>query len=151
MICPFCAHGENQVIDSRDTEDGRATRRRRECAKCKKRFTTYERVETLDILIIKKDGSREPFDRDKIRAGVVKACIKRPVTAAQIDKIVDEVEAEVRQKPEKEIPSKKVGEMVISKLKKLDKVAYIRFASIYREFADLADFQRELRQFLKRK
>lgn len=151
MICPFCSHPENQVIDSRDTEDGRATRRRRECLKCKKRFTTYERVETLDILVIKKDGSREPFDRDKVRAGVVKACIKRPVTAGQIDKIVDEVEAEIRLKPEKEIDSKKVGEQVIKKLKKLDKVAYIRFASIYREFADLADFQKELRQFLKRK
>lgn len=151
MICPFCAHAENQVIDSRDTEDGRAARRRRECLKCKKRFTTYERVETLDILVIKKDGSREPFDRDKVRSGVVKACIKRPVTAGQIDKIVDEVEAEVRLRPEKELESKKIGELVIKKLKKLDKVAYIRFASIYREFADLEDFQRELRQFLKRK
>jgi transcriptional repressor NrdR len=148
--CPYCGSPNTRVVDKRESEDKKAVRRRRECTKCGKRFTTYERVETLDILVIKKDGVREPFDRDKIRSGIVKACIKRPVTAEQIDKITDEVEAEIRLKPEKEIPSQKIGEMVISKLKKLDKVAYIRFASIYREFADLADFQKALRELLKK-
>lgn len=150
LLCPFCAHPESKVIDSRESEDGKTTRRRRECEKCGKRFTTYERVETLDILVIKKDGSREPFDRDKIRSGIVKACIKRPVTAAQIDKATDEVEAEVRLAPEKEISSKKLGEIVMSKLKKLDKIAYVRFASVYREFTDLADFAKELKKLLRR-
>lgn len=151
MLCPYCAHQESKVIDSRESEDQKVTRRRRECLKCGKRFTTFERVETLDILVIKKDGSREPFERDKVRGGVVKACVKRPVTAEQIDKVVDEVEAEIRLKPEKEIQSTKVGEMVIAKLKKLDKVAYIRFASIYREFTDLKDFQKELKALLSQK
>lgn len=151
MLCPYCAHQESKVIDSRESEDQKVTRRRRECLKCGKRFTTFERVETLDILVIKKDGSREPFERDKVRGGVVKACVKRPVSAEQIDKVVDEVEAEIRLKPEKEIPSTKVGEMVISKLKKLDKVAYIRFASIYREFTDLKDFQKELKVLISKK
>lgn len=150
MLCPFCAHFDSKVIDSRESEDGRTTRRRRECLKCSKRFTTYERVETLDILVIKKDGSREPFDRDKVRVGIVKACIKTSVTADQIDKVVDEVEAEIRLAPEKEILSKKLGEIVIGKLRKLNKVAYVRFASIYREFTDLADFQKELAKLLKR-
>jgi transcriptional repressor NrdR len=150
MKCPYCRSTDIRVVDKRESEDKKAIRRRRECTKCGKRFTTYERVETLDILVIKKDGVREPFDRDKVRSGIVKACIKRPVTAQQIDKITDEVESEVRLKPEKEIPSKKIGEMVISKLKKLDKVAYIRFASIYREFTDLEDFQKELQKLLKR-
>ena len=150
MLCPYCAFTDSKVIDSRESEDGKTTRRRRECAKCGKRFTTYERVETLDILVIKKDGGREPFDRDKVRAGVVEACTKRPVTAEQIDKLVDEVEAEVRAAPTKEIPSKKIGDIVIRKLRKLDKVAYVRFASIYREFTDLEDFQRELQKLLKR-
>jgi len=149
-LCPYCAFTDSKVIDSRESEDGKTTRRRRECAKCGKRFTTYERVETLDILVIKKDGGREPFDRDKVRAGVVEACTKRPVTAEQIDKLVDEVEAEVRAAPTKEIPSKKIGDIVIRKLRKLDKVAYVRFASIYREFTDLEDFQRELQKLLKR-
>lgn len=149
-MCPFCAFAESKVIDSRESEDGKTTRRRRECFKCGKRFTTYERVETLDILVIKKDGSREPFNRDKIRAGVVEACTKRPVNAEQIDKLVDEVEAEVRTEPTKEILSKKIGDIVIRKLRKLDKVAYVRFASIYREFTDLEDFQRELHKLLKR-
>lgn len=150
MKCPYCGSSDTRVVDKREPEDKKAVRRRRECTKCGKRFTTYERVETLDILVIKKDGLREPFDRDKVRSGIVKACIKRPVTAEQIDKITDEVEAEIRLKPEKEIPSKKIGELVISKLKKLDKVAYIRFASIYREFADLADFQKALKGLLKK-
>lgn len=150
MLCPFCSHPESKVIDSRESEDGKTTRRRRECEKCGKRFTTYERVETLDILVIKKDASREPFDRDKVRSGIVKACIKRPVTAAQIDKATDEVEAEVRGQPEKEISSKKLGEIVMSKLRKLDKVAYVRFASVYREFTDLTDFAKELRKLLRR-
>ncbi|OGD85807.1 transcriptional regulator NrdR [Candidatus Curtissbacteria bacterium RBG_16_39_7] len=150
MKCPYCGSSETRVVDKRESEDKKAVRRRRECIKCGKRFTTYERVETLDILVIKKDGLREPFDRDKIRSGIVKACIKRPVTVQQIDKIADEVEAEIRLKPEKEILSKKIGELVISKLKKLDKVAYVRFASIYREFTDLEDFQKALRELLKK-
>lgn len=150
MLCPYCAHFDSKVIDSRESEDGKTTRRRRECLACGKRFTTYERVQELDILVVKKDGSREPFNRDKIRAGVVEACTKRPVTAEQIDKLVDEVEADVRGQPEKEISSKKIGDIVIRKLRKLDKVAYVRFASIYREFTDLEDFQKELAKLLKR-
>ena len=144
MVCPYCTHPENKVCDSRESEDGKTTRRRRECTKCGKRFTTYERVETLEILVIKKNGRRELFSRDKIRAGVVKACEKRPVSADQIEKLVDDVESEVRGMGLKEISSKKIGQVVTRFLKKIDKVAYIRFASVYREFADLTDFEKEL-------
>ena len=144
MICPFCSADFSRVIDKREGPDGKTTRRRRECQKCKRRFTTYERAETLDLLIVKKDKQREIFDRGKIRSGIIRACEKRPISADSIEKVVDEVEAELRKSGESEISSKKVGEIVTKKLKKLDKIAYIRFASVYRQFADISDFEKEL-------
>ena len=142
MICPFCAHLETKVVDKRDS--GKTTRRRRECAKCTRRFTTFERAETLDLLVVKKDGKREPFDRIKLRSGIIKACEKRPVSAADIERLIDEIEAELRKSGTNEVPSKKIGDLVIKKLKKLDEVAYIRFASVYRQFTDIGDFEKEL-------
>ena len=149
MLCIFCGQSETKVVDKREHDQGRTTRRRRECLQCGKRFTTFEKAETLDTLVIKKDNRREAFDRDKIRLGVVKACEKRPVTAGQIEEIVDQAEQEIRNLRTAEIPSKKIGEIVMKRLRKLDKVAYIRFASVYREFTDLEDFQRELAKLLK--
>ena len=149
MICPFCAHEETQVIDTRETENLETTRRRRECTKCGRRFTTFERVETLDLLIIKKDGRREVFDRLKLRGGIIKSVEKRPVSASDVEKIIDEIEAELRKSGKQELPSKKIGDLVIKKLKKLDEVAYIRFASVYRQFTDLSDFERELSKLSK--
>lgn len=144
MICPFCTHEFTRVVDKREGTGGKTTRRRRQCQKCDRRFTTFERVETLDLLIIKKDGKREIFDRAKLRSGIIKSCEKRPVSADEIEKIIDEIEANLRKNGSKEIPSKKIGELVIKRLKKLDEIAYIRFASVYRQFADLSDFEKEL-------
>jgi len=144
VICPFCAHDLTKVVDKREGDSGKITRRRRECLKCARRFTTFERVETLDLLVIKKDRKREIFDRIKLRSGIIKSCEKRPVSAGSIEAIIDEVEAELRKKGIKEIPSNKIGELVTKKLKKLDQVAYIRFASVYRQFADVSDFEKEL-------
>ena len=144
MICPFCSSTETKVIDKRESENLLATRRRRECLKCSKRFTTYERVETQEITIVKKDGRREPYSRQKLTAGISKACEKRPIERSQIENSVDEIEIELRNLPSTEIPSKKIGELVMSKLMQLDKVAYIRFASVYREFTDLRSFEKEL-------
>lgn len=144
MICPFCAHEVTRVVDKREGAGGKVTRRRRECTKCSRRFTTFERTETLDLLVVKKDGRREPFDRVKLRTGIIKACEKRPVSAEQIEKIIDEIEAELRKALISEVSSKKIGEMVTKKLKKTDQVAYIRFASVYRQFTDIGDFEREL-------
>jgi len=144
MICPFCSSTETKVNDKRESENLFATRRRRECLKCKKRFTTYERIETQEITIVKKDGRRELYNRQKLTAGVLKACEKRPIERAQIENIVDEIDIEIRNLPTTEIPSKKIGELVMSKLRQLDKVAYIRFASVYREFTDLKSFEKEL-------
>lgn len=144
MICPFCANALTKVVDKREGTDGKTTRRRRECTKCGRRFTTFERVETLDLLVIKKDSRRESFDRLKLRSGIIKACEKRPVSAGEIEKIIDEVEADLRKTGVNEVSSKKIGELVIRRLKKLDEVAYIRFASVYRQFADVGDFEREL-------
>lgn len=149
MICPFCAHDVTKVVDKREGADGKTTRRRRECAKCGRRFTTFERVETLDLLVIKKDGRREPFDRLKLRSGIIKACEKRPVSASDIEKIIDEIEADLRKAGASEILSKRIGELVIMRLKKLDQVAYIRFASVYRQFADVGDFEKELAKLSK--
>ncbi len=143
MLCPYCGHSGIKVIDKRES-DLRTFRRRRECSKCKKRFTTFERVESLDILVVKKDGRRQPYDCQKLRTGLLKACEKRPISADQIDKLVSEIEGEVRGLKSKEVTSQKVGELVVKKLKKLDKVAYIRFASVYREFAEVADFEKVL-------
>lgn len=144
MICPFCAHETTKVVDKREGDLGKITRRRRECQKCGRRFTTFERVETLDLLIVKKDGKREIFDRSKLRSGIIKSCEKREISAESIERVVDEVESELRKSGTSEVSSKAVGELVAKKLKKLDKVAYIRFASVYREFADIADFEKEL-------
>ena len=150
MICPFCSADFSRVIDKREGPDGKTTRRRRECQKCKRRFTTYERAETLDLLIVKKDKQREIFDRGKIRSGIIRACEKRPISSDSIEKVVDSVEAELRKSGESEISSKKVGEFVTKKLKKLDKIAYIRFASVYRQFADISDFEKELANLSKK-
>lgn len=150
MICPFCNKGYTRVVDKRESSDGKSTRRRRECQKCSRRFTTFERVETLDLLVVKKEGKREAFDRLKIRSGIIKACEKRPVSSPEIEKIIDEIESEIRKETGGEISSKKIGELVIKKLKKLDDVAYIRFASVYRQFADINDFEKELSKLLKK-
>jgi transcriptional repressor NrdR len=145
MICPFCGNVKTRVVDKREISSGTVTRRRRECVECGKRFTTYERAESLDIYIIKKDGRREPYDRQKLRMGILKACEKRPVSQETINKVVDRIENELRQLKSIEVKSTVVGEKVMRELRKLDKVAYIRFASVYREFADITDFQREVR------
>ena len=146
MDCPFCSE-PTQVIDKRDAEG--VTRRRRECLECKKRFTTYERVENIDIFVVKKDGSRQLFSREKLKAGILKACEKRPVSLEQIENAVNEIEHKLRQQESTEIPSKLIGELIIKILKKLDKVAYIRFASVYRDFKDIGDFEKELKEIKK--
>jgi len=143
MVCPYCNSAESKVTDKRDSEG--VTRRRRECLKCRKRFTTYERVE-IDLSVVKKDGRREKFNRDKLKLGIEKAFEKRPISAEKIDKVVSNVEARVHRLAKgKEIKSEKIGEIAMSELKKIDKVAYVRFASVYREFADIDDFKKELR------
>ena len=150
MICPFCAHNFTRVVDKREGPDGKTTRRRRECQKCGRRFTTFERVETLDLLVIKKDGKREIFERAKLRSGIIKSCEKRPVSAEEIERLIDEVEADLRKSGQEEDSSKKIREMVTKRLRKLDEVAYIRFASVYRQFADISDFERELAKLPRR-
>ena len=146
MKCPFCMYEETKVIDSRDTEDLSATRRRRECLRCKKRFTTYERVENINLMVVKKDKRIEEFDRDKLMKGILKACEKRPININDIEKMVDEIEYELRDQKGVEVSSKLIGELVMTKLKKIDKVAYIRFASVYREFKDTGQFIEEVKQ-----
>ncbi len=144
MKCPYCSNEQTQVIDTRETENLEATRRRRECLKCSKRFTTYERVEEISIVVVKKDGRRESFERQKLLNGILKSCEKRPISIDKIEKIVDEVESELRNRDSVETESKIIGEIAMKKLKMLDKVAYIRFASVYREFKDLERFEEEL-------
>ena len=148
MNCPFCSNEEHRVVDKREANE--ATRRRRECLRCKKRFTTYERIEPFNLVVVKKDGRREPFNREKLRSGMIKACEKRPIPQEKIDVAVDEIEAELRSEEKKEVSSTHVGELVMRKLKKLDKVAYIRFASVYRQFADLESFEKELKKLIKK-
>ena len=142
MKCPFCG-AETQVTNKRDTET--ETRRRRECLKCKKRFTTYEKIETRDLRVIKKDGRREAFDIEKIRKGVIRACEKRPISIEKIDDTIREIENKLKSSNKKEIKTEAIGEMVMKALKKLDKVAYIRFASVYRDFKDIGDFKKEIK------
>jgi transcriptional repressor NrdR len=149
MRCPYCASDELRVVDKRES-DGKSFRRRRECLKCGKRFTTYERIESADMIVVKKDGRRERFDRDKLKGGILKACEKRPVTNDQVEKILDEIETELRSGNRVEIHSRRVGRLVMKKLKRLDKVAYMRFASVYREFADLESFETELKKLGRR-
>ena len=140
MKCPFCEHTETKVIDSRHTEEGHAIRRRRECDQCNKRFTTYEKIEEMMLMVVKKDGRREPFDRMKVLSGIIKACEKRPVPMADIERVVNEIERGLNNMMEKEIPSSFVGELIMEKLKSLDEVAYVRLASVYRQFTDVNTF-----------
>ena len=149
MKCPFCNQDNTRVVDSRPADDNTAIRRRRMCDACGKRFTTYEKVETIPLIVIKKDQNREQFDRSKIEAGVLRACHKRPVSAEQIHRLVDDVETEVFNLEEREIPSSVIGEIVMDKLKDLEAVAYVRFASVYREFKDVNTFMVELKKILK--
>ena len=149
MKCPYCNQENTRVIDSRPAEDNNSIRRRRECDECGKRFTTYEKIETIPLIIIKKDNNRETYDREKIEAGVLRACHKRPVSANQITALVDDVENEVFNREEKEIQSGVIGELVMNKLKDLDMVAYVRFASVYREFKDINTFMDELKNILQ--
>ena len=149
MKCPFCNQDNTRVVDSRPVDDNTAIRIRRMCDACGKRFTTYEKVETIPLIVIKKDQNREQFDRSKIEAGVLRACHKRPVSAEQIHKLVDEVETEIFNLEEREIPSSVIGEIVMDKLKDLEAVAYVRFASVYREFKDVNTFMDELKKILK--
>lgn len=148
MKCPFCAIDETEVIETRDSEDGIITRRRRVCQKCDKRFTTYERVEVEPLIIVKKDGRREQFIRDKLRRGILQACEKTTVRLDTIEKLIDDVERELRSAASSEIESQKVGRIVARELKKIDKLAYIRFASVFRRFVDLEDLEKELKKIL---
>jgi transcriptional repressor NrdR len=148
MKCPFCGHENTRVIDSRPAEDNNSIRRRRVCDECNKRFTTYEKIETIPLIIIKKDNNRETYDRSKIEAGVLRACHKRPISANQINKLVDDVETEIFNLGEKEVPSTVIGGLVMNKLKDLEAVAYVRFASVYREFKDVNTFMDELKKVL---
>ena len=151
MKCPFCGRDNTRVIDSRPADENNSIRRRRMCDECGKRFTTYEKIETIPLIVIKKDNNRETDDRSKIEAGVLRACHKRPVSANQITRLVDEVETEVFNMEEKEIPSQVIGELVMDRLKDLDAVAYVRFASVYREFKDINTFMDELKKVISTK
>ncbi len=148
MFCIFCKHSDTEVIETRLSDDGSTIRRRRQCPKCEKRFTTYERVEELPILVIKRDGSRERFDREKLRNGVLKATEKTKVTAEQVERIVTSVEQELKEKDSTEIESSVIGNLVAKYLKKIDKIAYIRFAAVFRRFVDVEDFEKELKKLL---
>ena len=148
MKCPFCLAPDTRVVDSRPSQDGRAIRRRRECTACSKRFTTYERVEEFQPLVIKKDGRREPFNRTKIIEGILKACEKRPIGLDQIENFVQELERDIQEKGEREIPSSRIGERIMARLKEWDDVAYVRFASVYKQFKDLNAFMEQLKELL---
>ncbi|MBW1725257.1 MAG: transcriptional repressor NrdR [Deltaproteobacteria bacterium] len=150
MKCPFCGEIDNKVIDSRLSKDGNVIRRRRECIICSRRFTTYEHIEDIPVMIIKKDGRREVFSREKVRSGLQKACQKRDISVNVIDEFLDELERDLRETGEKEIPSHKIGEKIMAKLHDIDDVAYVRFASVYREFKDVNDFVAELKHLLSR-
>lgn len=148
MRCPFCDHQDTEVVETRDSEDLSTIRRRRACSKCSKRFTTYERVERVPLIVIKKDGRKEQFDRDKLQHGILKSCEKTIIGIEEIEKIVDDVERELRTMDSVEVDSKKIGQQVAQKLKKVDKIAYIRFASVFRRFVDVEDFEKELQKLL---
>ncbi len=151
MRCPFCSHIEDKVVDSRESKDGDSIRRRRECLGCGRRFTSYERIDEIPYMVVKKDGTRERFDRKKLVGGLLKACEKRPVSVAALEAVADRVEATLQERPEKEIATADVGSFVMEELKKLDKVAYVRFASVYRHFRDINEFAEELKQLLNPK
>jgi transcriptional repressor NrdR len=151
MRCPFCGFLESKVIDSRESKKGISIRRRRECLSCKRRFTTYEKIEEIPYMVVKKDGTRQPFDTQKLLRGMMKACEKRPIQISQLEEIVEEIESILQERPDKEIGVAEIGQFVMDRLRKLDKVAYVRFASVYREFADVAEFRRELEDLMKEK
>ncbi len=148
MKCPFCSFEESKVIDSRPTDEGQRIRRRRECLECGKRFTTYEIIESLPIIVIKKDKSRETFNREKLMTGLLRACEKRPVSIDMLDKMIDDIEVIIQNSLDREVSSEKIGELVMDKLKKIDEVAYVRFASVYRQFKDINTFMTELNKLL---
>lgn len=150
MKCPFCEYEESKVIDSRPTDEGEAIRRRRECLQCGKRFTTYEKIENIPLMVVKKDGSRQMFDRQKLLNGIMRACEKRPVSTGDMEHIVTEIEAATQNMLEREISSQKIGEMVMERLPEIDEVAYVRFASVYRQFKDINTFVEEVNKLLKR-
>jgi transcriptional repressor NrdR len=150
MMCPFCRHGETKVVDSRGSQEF-VIRRRRECLECGRRYTTYEKIEESPLKVIKKDGTRVPFDREKIRAGLEKACYKRPVSPDDVERIIAEVEADIDENFEREVPSRIIGERVFDALREVDQVAFVRFASVYREFKDVNDFVEELEPMLRRR
>jgi len=149
MKCPFCGFEESKVIDSRPTDEGQRIRRRRECLQCAKRFTTYEIIESLPIIVIKKDKSRETFDRNKLMTGLLRACEKRPVSFDMLDNMIDDIEVIIQNSLDREVSSERIGELVMEKLKKIDEVAYVRFASVYRQFKDINTFMSELNKLLK--
>ena len=150
MKCPYCSATDTRVIDSRPAEDGSSIRRRRCCDECGKRFTTYEKIETIPLIVIKKDNNREQYDRSKIEGGILSACYKRPISAADIQKTIEKIETEIFSREEKEIPTSVIGEIDMEKLKELDEVAYVRFASIYREFKDVNTFMSEIKKILEK-
>ena len=149
MKCPFCAHIHDKVVDSRESKEGEAIRRRRQCLKCKRRFTSYERIDEIPYMVVKKDGRRERFDRQKVLAGILKACEKRPVSMTQFESIADRAETRVQESSEREVSTVSIGEMIMNDLKNLDKVAYVRFASVYLDFKDVQEFMSELKDLLK--
>ncbi len=151
MKCPFCGFGNDKVVDSRESKEGESIRRRRECLKCEKRFTTYERIDEIPYMVVKKDGRREKFDRQKVLAGLLRACEKRPVAIGKLEQIVNEAEAYVIDSPERERKTSEVGELIMNRLKRHDKVAYVRFASVYLDFKDVKEFMAELKDLLKTK
>ena len=151
MKCPFCGHPESKVVDSRPADEGASIRRRRECLDCHKRFTTYETMESLPLVVIKKDGSRQTFDKTKLLNGMIRACEKRPVSFGTLEGIADEIEQTLQNEMNREIPSARIGELVMERLKKVDEVAYVRFASVYRQFKDISTFMAELNKLLEEK
>lgn len=151
MKCPYCSFIESKVIDSRPTDENSSIRRRRECLKCGKRFTTYEKLESISLVVIKKDDSRQPFNRNKVLKGIMTACEKRPISIMQMERVADDIESELAQKMEREVNSTHIGEMVMEKLRDLDEVAYVRFASVYKQFEDLGTFMEELKGLIDEK
>ena len=149
MRCPFCDHSESKVIDSRESKNGFSIRRRRECLQCERRYTTYEKIEEIHYMVVKKDGKRQRFDSQKLLQGLLKACEKRPVPVSKLEEIVEEIEANLQDRADKEIAASEIGQLVMERLKALDKVAYVRFASVYREFKDVLEFKKELEVLLK--
>lgn len=150
MKCPYCGYLEDKVVDSRSSRENDSTRRRRECLKCQRRFTTYEHIEDIPLMVIKKNGQRQPFDRNKIMSGLLKACEKRPISAQKIESVLDAAERTLLRRHNKEVPSSQIGELIMKKLHSIDQVAYVRFASVYREFKDVSEFMKELKDIVKK-